>query len=155
MRSAQTFLGDSRASAGAEMALVLPFLLVLMFGGLEAGHYFFREHQIVKAAREGARFAGRQSMDAYDCTAQSVDADTAEAVAELVQATVAGDPTVAVSVAPCIEDSSTGLYTGVANGAPIAIVTVSMEYPSLFSALGFDAADLTLFARSQSAVMGL
>ena len=155
MKPRGSFLRDSHGAAAAEMALVLPFLIVLMFGGLEAGHYFFREHQIVKAAREGARFAGRQDMAAFDCATETVDADTATLVEELIQDTVAGTPTVEVGVAPCIEDSATGLYTGIANGAPIAVVSVSMEYPSLFSNLGFGTTGLTLFARSQSAVMGL
>lgn len=155
MKHGPSFLLNSRGSAAAEMALVLPFLMVLMFGGLEAGHFFFREHQIVKAAREGARFAGRQDMDTFDCVNETVDEATAQLVEELIQDTVAGNPTVAVGVAPCVADSSTGLYTGMTNGAPIAIVSVSMPYPSLVASLGFDAANLTLNATAQSAVMGL
>lgn len=155
MNKRASFFGDSQGAAGAEMALVLPLLLALMFGGLEAGHFFLREHQIVKAAREGARFAGRQSMDAFDCATQDVDDDIEELVTELIEDTVAGTPTVAVGVAPCVAGSGTGLYNGRANGAPIAIVSVTMEYPSLFASLGFDTSGLTLNARSQSAVMGL
>ena len=149
------FAGDCRAAAAAEMALMLPLLMALLFGSLEAGHFFLREHQIVKAAREGARFAGRQPMDAFDCAGQAVDEDAAARVATLIEETVAGNPTVEVDVAPCIEGSATGLYVDQANGAPIAIVSVTMEYPSLFASLGFATSSLTLHARAQAAVMGM
>ena len=50
---------DSRGAAAAEMALVLPLLLVILFGSLELGNYFMNEHTLIKAVRDGARFAGR------------------------------------------------------------------------------------------------
>lgn len=44
-----------RGVAAVEFALVLPFLLAIVLGGLEWGFYFFREQVVVNAAREGAR----------------------------------------------------------------------------------------------------
>ena len=47
------------------MALVLPLLLVLMFSFAEAGNYVMNEHGLVKAVRDGARFAARQDFSNY------------------------------------------------------------------------------------------
>jgi hypothetical protein len=56
---------DCRGAAAAEMALVLPLLLIILFGSLELGNYFMNEHTLVKAVRDGARFAGRQTFTNY------------------------------------------------------------------------------------------
>jgi Flp pilus assembly protein TadG len=137
------------------MALMLPMLFALLFGGLEAGHFFWREHQLVKAAREGARFAGRQPMESFDCTAGTVTSETKNSIALATKANLTGSPTVAVAVEPCLAGSNTGLYGAQANGAPIVTVTVSMDYPSLLANLGFDAFNLRVGSSAQSAVMGL
>ena len=44
------------------MALVVPILLVLLFGSAELGNYFMNEHILVKAVRDGARYAARQDF---------------------------------------------------------------------------------------------
>src|SRR5690349_1119608 len=62
-------LRDRSANAAAEMALVTPLLLILMMGCAELGNYFWNEHTLVKAVRDGARFAARQSFNWYTgCT---------------------------------------------------------------------------------------
>ena len=142
-------------AAAAEMALMLPILFALLFGGLEAGHYFWREHQVVKAAREGARFAGRQPMASFDCTAGTVATATEDSIVLKATANLTGDPDVTIAVAPCLTGSNTGLYADQTNGAPIVTVSVSMDYPSLFANLGFGAFDLKVGASAQAAVMGL
>jgi len=61
----------ARGSAAVEMALILPVLLALMFGSVELGNYFMNEHSLVKAVRDGARFAARQNFSTYSaCTGQ-------------------------------------------------------------------------------------
>src|SRR5690348_2572334 len=63
---------DRTASAAAEMALVLPLLLLIMFGSAELGNYFMNEHGLIKALRDGARYAARQDFDNYpDCATVS------------------------------------------------------------------------------------
>lgn len=54
-------------AAAAEMALVTPLLMILMFGSMEMGKYFWDEHLVVKAVRDGARFAARQSFASMPC----------------------------------------------------------------------------------------
>ena len=60
-------LRDSRGVAAAEMALVTPLLAMIMFGAVELGKYFWDEHLVVKAVRDGARFASRQNFATMPC----------------------------------------------------------------------------------------
>lgn len=48
---------DRTAAAGAEFALVLPLLLVLLFGIVDAGRWLWTYNRVEKAAQMGARFA--------------------------------------------------------------------------------------------------
>ena len=69
MRRLRHLSSDSRASVAVEMALVVPLLITLMFGGLEGAYYLWNEHIAIKAVRDGARFASRQPFTKYDCGA--------------------------------------------------------------------------------------
>lgn len=55
--------GKARGSVAVEMALVAPFLLLLVLGCIEWGFFFFVENVVVNAAREAAR-AGSIAPDA-------------------------------------------------------------------------------------------
>jgi len=69
---------NSSGAAAAEMALVTPLLLIIMFGSVELGNYFMNEHSLVKAVRDGARFAARQSFTSYpDCSTVGTSAQDA------------------------------------------------------------------------------
>jgi Flp pilus assembly protein TadG len=46
-----------RANAILEAAFVLPILLLLAFGTVEFGHFFYVKHNLQGAARQGARAA--------------------------------------------------------------------------------------------------
>jgi Flp pilus assembly protein TadG len=52
-----------RGSEVLEAALVLPILLALAFGTVEFGYYFYVEHNLESAAREGARAAVPAGLD--------------------------------------------------------------------------------------------
>ena len=58
---------DRRGSAAAELALVSPLLILLMFSSFEVGKFFWDEHTVTKAVRDGARYAGRQGFAAMPC----------------------------------------------------------------------------------------
>lgn len=63
-------LGDHhKGLATIETAIVLPFLLIIVFGLLQYGWLFFRYHQITNTVNRGARVAILP-------TAQSVDVET-------------------------------------------------------------------------------
>ena len=59
---------DRRGSAAAEMAMVAPLLIGIMFGSLQMGKFFWDEHQVLKAVRDGARYAARQSFASIPVT---------------------------------------------------------------------------------------
>lgn len=150
------FLTDASGAAGAEMALMLPLLLALMFGALEGGHFLWREHQVVMAAREGARYAARLDL-ADDCT--DAVSDTAEdRVTDLVQEKLGTGATVDLQLdcyVPADADDVQGLYADQVNGAPVVTVAVNADYRSLFVTLGFATGGMKLNAWSRSPVIKL
>jgi len=50
------------AAAAAEMAIVTPILVSLMFGSFEMGNYFLSEHVVAKAVRDGGWLVLRFSL---------------------------------------------------------------------------------------------
>ena len=166
MRRTSSFLRDTRGTASVEMALMLPMLMALLFAGMEGGYYFWSEHRVVKAVRDGARYAGRQSFDQYDCSAASTTTATNTAIRNLTRTgTLNGsgaplipgwaDAQTTVTVAPCNTATATGLFLSQANGAVRVTVSADVPYRSLFSSLGFTTATLRLRASQQAVVMGL
>jgi Flp pilus assembly protein TadG len=173
IRLLASFVRDTRGVAAAEMAMVTPLLIVIMFGIFEAGNFFWNEHIVVKAVRDGARFAGRQSFAAYSCEdvaenescSPTIDADVETNIKNVTRTGNAegfGDPRVSgwttdqvtVSIS-WSETTDTGIYTGRASGAPVVTVSATVPYDSLFGALGFDTAGLSVSASAQSPVMGI
>ena len=65
MMRARLPIRDRRGAAAAEMALVLPLLLTIMVGSVELGSFFYNEHILAKAVRDGARYAARQNFSYY------------------------------------------------------------------------------------------
>ncbi len=58
------FLSETRAATAAEFALVLPLMLLFLFGIIDAGMYGWRINQAEKAAQMGARYAVVTAMAA-------------------------------------------------------------------------------------------
>lgn len=166
---------SNKGAAAAEMVLVLPLLVVLMFGSFELGKYFLDEHVVVKAVRDGARYASRQGFSQYACPAGTVSADVTNRTRDIVrfgkpnptvsdvprlsywQALSGGQPSVQVTLScPTTLDGTEvqgGLYTGKAE-VPVVTVLAVVEYQSFFGMFGWSDA-LNVTAASQSAVMGL
>jgi Flp pilus assembly pilin Flp len=170
-----SFLRDRSGAAAAEMVLVTPLLMVLIFAGFEGGNYFWNEHIVVKAVRDGARFAGRFGFTNYPCVSAStgntpggtIAGDTQKLVRTGQIASVGNplirgwtnDTTITVTY-DCVDPASISPpYSGVyrtMSYVPVVKVSVSgLSYASLFGALGFDTSGLNLTASAQSAVMGI
>ena len=163
------FLRDQRGSPTAEFALLLPALILLMFGGFEAGNFVWTQHKLVKAVREGARYAARLPVSSY-CDGATAQFDAA-AEADIKSVTLtgllpAGDATLApvpgmtaddVTVSPdCAAYVESGIYTDLGNAGPIVTVSVSgVGYPSLFAQLAGLDGSITLAAKASSPVIGL
>jgi hypothetical protein len=178
IRTFRLLLRETRAAAAVEMALVLPILLILLFGSLELGNYFMNEHSLVKAVRDGARFAARQSFQNYTgCTGApggTVVDDTQNLVmngflsggSALTPNISADDITLEVSCASSADGQEMlGIYRSrfgstcdgaTANGcAQVVSVTASVPYRPVVSAFGFMGVGMHLNASSEAAVTGI
>ena len=89
-----SLLRDRRGAAAAEMALVTPLLLRPSCSARSSsGNYFYNEHILVKAVRDGARYAARQDFANYD----AAGAPTATVVYRDRPWSVTSDGTIAAS----------------------------------------------------------
>jgi Flp pilus assembly protein TadG len=135
-----------------------------MFGSFELGRYFLDEHVVVKAVRDGARYAGRQPFTDMECGEASSVETAIKNVVRFGNSAGTGDPrlsywtnatTITVSIACNTSGSYSGVYNGLAGGVPVVTVSASVPYISLFGTLGFDTVGLALNGKSESAVMGI
>jgi len=151
-------------SVSVELVLVTPMILILMFGLVDLGNYFMSQHVVVKAVRDGARYASRRGFGEYSCAAASTDVVTktrditrtgtiSGGTARLVDWT---DPTSVTLTVRC--DSSgtyTGIYRNATAGVPVVKVAAIVPYKSLFRYFGITNATITLNAASEVPVMGV
>lgn len=171
-------LSGNRGAAAAEMALAAPLLLTILFGSVELGNYFYNEHRLVKAARDGARYAARQSFSNYSsCSGNVPTPGVAGTVHENTRLMVrkgtldsaatdilpnweSATFSVTVSCSTTLSDGGGGNYVlgGIyANtNAPTVVVSVSLPYyPVLAAAFGSSSIGASLNATQSAAVMGL
>jgi hypothetical protein len=163
----RALLADGSGAAAAELALMLPLLLVLLFGGMEGGHFIWTQHKLTEAVRDGARFAARLPVESYCVGGAPVTG--AATVADIKRVTRTGqlapggvvavpgwsEDEVAVEVA-CGAFVDTGIYDDLDSAAPIVTVRAhSVAYPSLFGRMGAIDPDITMTARSSTPVIGL
>ena len=151
-------------AAAVEMALVTPFLMVLMFGSFELGKYFWDNHIVTKAVRDGARYASRQAFSNFDCATETVAAGVETSTQNLTRtSTLDGTGTVRLSgwtnamITVDVTCDKSGDYTSIYSGMDVPVVTVSADVPytSLFGSLGFTDATFSLRAQSEATVMGI
>jgi Flp pilus assembly protein TadG len=167
MRRLSRLAGDKQASVAVEMALVVPLLLTLMFGGLEGAYYLWNEHIAIKAVRDGARYASRQPFTEFDCTTDTVAAGTVTKIDSITRTGTFGatsttpvrvpgwDSTETFVTMSCDPATNVGLYRELSDGAPIVTVAADVPYQSLFRSLGFVTGGLRIRAVAQAAVMGI
>lgn len=177
MRVARLLRRDCRGSAAVEMALVIPILLVILFGSVELGNYFMNEHTLVKAVRDGARFAARQSFTNWpDCSTvnTTVRDNTRNVVMNgyltggtaLTPNIQASNITLSVSCAAQANGQDMlGIYRSrfgatcngaAANGcAQIVTVAAQVNYLPVLRVFGFSGIGVHLNATSQAAVTGI
>lgn len=160
----RSLISCNKGAAGAEMALVTPLLIVIMFGAFEAGNFFWSQQIVGKAVRDGARYAARRPLTDYaGCAPSTSVRDDTRNVTRTGRVS-GGTPRIAnwtaattVSVtmpAGCNASFSGGIYRNNAGGAPTVTVSATVPYNSLFGTLGFTTATLNMRAEAQAAVMG-
>nr|WP_298932123.1 TadE/TadG family type IV pilus assembly protein [uncultured Erythrobacter sp.] len=158
-----SFTKDRRGSAGAEMALMLPLMLAVIFATFEAGHYFYTEQKIIKSVRQGARYAGRLPFANYTCPA-AIDAAAASQVktvtrtgsltgtTPLIKDWAQDDITVTVA---CNSATTTGVFKSNVGGAPVVTVSATAPYTSLFAQLLTSSSATQVRASAQATVNGI
>jgi Flp pilus assembly protein TadG len=174
---------NERGAAAAEMALIMPLLLVLMMGSVELGNYFLDEHVLVKAVRDGARYAARQSFTNYNgCSTTATDLPTRGVAGSAYENTKLivqkgsldtadddllpnwseGDTTFIVQLTCSNTVGTTGMsgiyagnIVGTDNAAPVVIVTASLPYRTVLSSFGFTGQGYSLNASQQASVTGI
>lgn len=167
MTGRASFLRDHSGAAAAEMALMLPLLVVLLFVSFEGGYFLWNEHKVVKGVRDGARYAGRLAFSDFDCATGTVDSAAETDIQELTRtgelsggtASVVGWEDADVTVSVDCATGQSGIYGANSGSAPRVTVSAQVPYPSsplsdLVAVLGFDT-DIHLNASAQSAVMGI
>ena len=175
-RGLHSFWRDATGSAAAEMALILPLMLVLLLVTFEGGYFLWNEHKVVKGVRDGARYAGRLDFTKYNCGASTVDATSETSIKNITRTgyVTADNPNVAGADNPVIPGWTnaaitvslncatgvSGLYSATSGSAPRVTVSATVPYPlspltAVADALGFNTTGIDLNARAQSAVMGL
>lgn len=159
-------------AAAAELALILPLLLVLLMGPLELGNFFLDQHALAKGLRDGAVYAARQDISNYDCSTGSptVPSSVVTATKNLVrtgQLSAGTDrlpnwtdasTTFTVTVACFTAASGTtlsGIYSANNGNVPVVTVSASLPYKMVLSNIGFNTTGLLLSASQQSAVTGI
>ena len=107
--------GTTRRHGGAvlETAVILPFVLLMTFGLIEYGHFFYMKHILMGAAREGGRAA-------------IIASSTNDTVAETVEAamTAAGMTVAQYSIVVEVNGTATTDLTTAAKGD---LITVKIE----------------------------
>lgn len=160
--SKRCLLSDRSGSSAAEMALVMPLLLVLMFSTFELGYYFLSEHVVQKAVRDAARYAARLPVESYpSCTVPAATETAIRKVARtgLPDGTVQrlqgwNSDTMTTIEISCDATMSTGIYKDFPSGAPVILVKASVDYPTLLGSMGIAIPTLKLNAASHSAGFG-
>ncbi len=170
MRSARRLIRHRKGSAAAEMAMVAPLIVLLLFGAMELGNLFYNQHTLAKAVRDGARYAARQPFSDYDMDACALSNDAQSRTRRLVrtaQLAMAGaasrlpnweEADEASTIDVTVVCDGTGTYTGVyVNNDDVAsAVTVQASVPyTPIIGISFALTSRTLTARSQAAVAGV
>lgn len=161
-----------KAAAAAEMALVTPVLIILMFGSFELGNYFLSEHVVAKAVRDGARYASRQAFTNFSCPSGTIVQNGTDDIvvktrnvtrtgqvadggpARLANWTTATTVSVTLSCTAISAGNYSGIYKGMTD-VPKVKVSATVPYRSLFNNLGFTSSTLNLVSESEATVQGI
>jgi Flp pilus assembly protein TadG len=115
--------GRDRGASAVEFALLLPLLMLIIFGLVDTGRALDAQITLTQAAREGARLAALNQPD----------------VVARTQAAAAGLSPVAVIVTPCPAGASQGLDAVVVTSYPFRFVTPLGAVVGIFGGSGLGA----------------
>ena len=170
MRRAKSFGINQSGAAAAEMALILPLALALLFTTFEGAYYMICEHQVIKGVRNAARYAARLDLSNYTCPGGTFNGNTTttadiQKIARTGQlnpdsTTLAaaakiwgGNPNTVTVTVTCT--ASGGIYAATGGYAPLVTVSTRVPYQSIMGAMGFTSATINIGAAAQSPVIGI
>jgi Flp pilus assembly protein TadG len=164
---------DDAGAAAAEMVLLLPLAGLMLMVTLDAGYFMYTEHEVMKSVRDAARYGARQPFAAFNCTAETAEAELPSDSSTLGQIRtnlanlarygqltttgpllVPGWTDAQVVVTYSCKASTTGLYAA-QQFAPRITVIAKPTYPTLFGGGSGFLASQALFAREQAVVVGI
>ena len=90
----RTFVGSEKAAALVEFAIVLPILLLIVFGIVDFGRALYTANNLTSAVREGARLASTQISPDATVAAQKTAVSNAVKAYVVAFGGNAGAPTV-------------------------------------------------------------
>ena len=144
----KAFLSNRSGASAAELALLLPLLVLLMFGAIEVGRVLHDYHLIDKSVRHAARFLSRVTVDCSDPGNPSITDNPTFAVNATDMAknlALTGTPAApsndyllkywtdpnSITVTPlCTYDNSSGTFSGAfKDEAIIPQITVTAQVP--------------------------
>lgn len=140
-------LGSQRGLASVELAIVTPFLLIIMLLAAEFTRVFWEYNTLTKAVRDGARYA---SMNVLDGTKQfQLDANTMNEIKnQVVFSNVAGAGTSILSTLSVTDVTVAERTTGTGPLARDHVeVTATYDFQPLgpvLSAMGFLSQDVNM-----------
>ncbi|HET9355789.1 MAG TPA: TadE/TadG family type IV pilus assembly protein [Sphingomicrobium sp.] len=169
MTRLSAMLRDRRGAAAVEMVMVMPLLLIIMFGATELGRFFWSEHRLVKAVRDASIYASRQQIDNFDCTNSTISSAVTTATRNLIKTGELsggteqlpnwddGGASIALTLT-CVTSAGgttlSGIYTANQGKVPVINITATLPYNSIMHGFGLDSA-LTMRAKQEAAVMGV
>lgn len=170
MMRRSSLLSDRSGTAAVEMALVAPFLILLMFLSVEMGNYMMTEQAVAKQVRDGARYAARRPITDYTCPSTiasgadtqiknvtktgSVDGTATGRfpTAFWTNACTGSDSSVSVTHRCVPKANYSGVWAGLGTDIPVVKVSADVPYTDLF---GISLKGLCMHASSEAPVAGL
>ncbi len=156
------FYRNQSGAAAAEMALIIPLALALIFTTFDGAYYMICEHRVVKGVRDAARYAARLDLTNYACPGGTF-AGNAATVQNLARtgklsggtAAVPGWVNSNVTIAVTCASGQGGIYLATGGNAPKVRISTRVVYPSFLGSLGFTSSTIHIAAAAQSPVIGL
>lgn len=171
-----SILRDRSGAAAAEMALILPLVLILMITVFDGARFMWCEHLVIKGVRDGARYAGRlpystygttdPNTGAFSCGTSALSGTPLSNIQNLTRAGELSDSAPSrisgwvksdVKVTYDCLSGQGGIYniSGTAGNAPRVKVSTAVSFPVFFGALGFNINPLKIAATAESPVAGI
>lgn len=164
MTDRRPFVADQSGTASVELVMILPLMFALLFPAMELGHFFWTQHKLVEAVRDGSRYASRLGYNKV-CDGGTLKTDMLPEIKRMTRTGQIGSSTAVPKVAGWTDDQvtvtcqtfvNTGIYSDLGgNGAIVTVAATNVPYPSLLQRLGLISSTVNMNARASGPVIGI